>query len=312
VAWLLQFLVGCLPRAALWSLARPLGACLHASRGVRRLIHANLAAALPEQPASERDRIGRATCRHLVQTLLELLWFRAHPQRLVQAVTLPPETAAQLAALRAGRPPLVLCPHIGNWELAGQFVSALGIPFAAVASPLRSMAVERLLTQARRTHGMELIPEHGAARGIVRAVRAGRCIGLLMDQNTPPRRGGLFVTFFGLPAATSRAPAALARRLGLDIIPGMLVRIGGRLELRIARLPQPVAAYASDEELTVALMQVNEELIRRNPEQYLWLYRRWRYIPDDATPEQRARLPYYARPVDPPRRPGGRGAGDAP
>lgn len=294
----LRGLIGLLPYRVLPVLARLGGGLARRLPGVRDLILANLAVAFPDQSPAAREGLLRGCCCHLCLTFLEFYWFSVHPRRLLGLVEVTPEAMAALQRARAGAGTMFMSPHLGNWELSGQLVAALGIPFAAVASPLKSRAVDRMVTRVRLQHGMRLIPEQGAARGIVQAARAGCCIGVLMDQNTSPRKGGTFVPFFGLPAATSRAPAALARRLGLEIMVGAVVRENGHLCLRVGQLPKPAAACADDVELTRDLMAANEQLIRRWPEQYLWKYRRWRYIPDNATAEERRRLPAYARPVD--------------
>ena len=299
LAWS-RSLVGCLPYRALPRFARMLALALRCVPSFRKLTLANLAVAFPEKSRAERRRIWRENCAHLALTFLEFLWFDRHPERLKTLVDVSaPEAQDVLRRGRAGPGMIFLTPHLGNWEVSGQILAMHGVPFAAVAAPVKSRFVAAIMTRARTFSGMELIPEEGAVRGIVQAVRAGRSIGVLMDQNTSPRKGGIFVPFFALPAATSRAPAALARRLRLEICPGMLVREEGRLRLLIATMPKATAAYASDEELTRDLMAVNEQLIRRHPEQYVWFYKRWRYVPADVPAELRLRFPYYAQPYAP-------------
>jgi KDO2-lipid IV(A) lauroyltransferase len=297
-AWLgtraLEAVVQALPFRALAPLAAGLGALVHGLPPARRLIHANLAVAFPDLARAERDRLCRAACRHLARTVLEFVWFGGHPGALRAAVDADPSIRERFDTARGGVPMVFLTPHVGNWELGGQMVAVWGIPVDAVGAQYTSRAVERMIHRLRHSTGLGTIPAGGAVRGIVQAVRAGRSIGLLMDQNTSPKKGGIFVSFFGLPVATSRAPAALARRLRIEIVPAALVRENGRFRLWAEPLPRPVAAYASDEELTRDLMAANERFIRRYPEQYLWLYRRWRYIPADASAAERARFPYYA------------------
>lgn len=290
---------GWLPYRWLPAVARGLAVPLRLAPGVRQLILANLAVAFPEKTAAERVRLFRANCTHLVLTFLESLWFDRHPGRLKALVDASlPAMQDALRNARAGPGMMFVTPHLGNWELSGQTIAAHGVPFAVVAAQVKSRVLQAMITRIRTVSGMELIPEKGAVKGIVQAARAGRSIGVLMDQNTSPRRGGIFVPFFGLPAATSRAPAALARRLGLEICPGMLVREGGQFRLLCLPMPKPTAAYASDEELTRELMAINEQMIRSRPEQYVWLYKRWRYVPLDGPPALRSRFPYYAQPMD--------------
>ncbi len=296
-AKLLMACLWLLPHRALSPMARAAGRLLFRLPPQRRLILANLAVAFPEKTAVERVRIGRDSARNLILTFLEFLWFARHPHRLKSNVDMEtPEAKAMLAATLSGRGGIFLSPHLGNWELSAQIVAANGVPLTAVAAKVKSPLMEEIVTVAREFHGIRIIQEQGAVRGMLQSVRDLRPIGMLIDQNTRVRHGGVFVPFFGLPATASRAPASFARRMKLEITVNALVRVDGRLTMCRETLPRPVAEYAGDEELTADLMILHERLIRRFPEQYLWMYERWRYIPGDAAPELLPRFPFYARP----------------
>ncbi|MBN2451336.1 MAG: lysophospholipid acyltransferase family protein, partial [Lentisphaeria bacterium] len=193
-------------------------------------------------------------------------------------------------------PTLVVMPHLGSWELLGQAISLHGVRAAAVAHPLRNPLVDRMLTRARAAHGLQIIPSDGAVRGISRAVREGRHIGILVDQNTRPGEGGIFVRFFGLPVTVSRGPAVLARRLGLRVLVAACLRQEGGFRMRSLELARPVSVYGTEEALMQAIIEANEGLIRGCPEQYLWTYRRWRYLPAGLDPERASAFPFYAQP----------------
>ncbi len=289
-------LAGILPRATLSPLAAITAALMGLWPPARRQALANLAIAFPELNPAARRRLAASSRRNLILTFLEFLWFSRHPEQLKPAVdTANPEAQAILAACRAGRGTLFFTPHLGNWELGGQILAAQGVALHVIYARIRNPQLEKLVLSARRHHGMIPIPEDGAVRGMLQAFRAGHPVGILMDQTTPPRKGGVFVPFFGLPAAVTRAPASLARRLNLQLVLGALVRENGRLSLRGQPLPRPASDYASDEELTADLMAAHAALIRRYPDQYLWMYDRWRHIPPGADP---APFPAYARPLE--------------
>lgn len=264
----------------------------------RRISLENLALAFPEVSPDEHFRLG---CRALCQTLTSALDF-AHllhaPQAVLQGVTLDPVVERMRAGL-APRPVMMVIPHLGSWELFGHAASLNGIPTSAVAHELRNPLVNRLVQQARAAHGLEVILSDGAVRGIVRAVRSGRHIGILMDQNTRLKDGGAYVDFFGLPVTVTRAPAVLSRRLGMDIHVGACVRQGGGFCITTESLPQSPDAYPDEPTLLQDIMVANERLIRRFPDQYVWTYRRWRYVPSDLPESQRRRYPSYARPGEP-------------
>jgi lauroyl/myristoyl acyltransferase len=292
---------GALPPAARQRLAALAGALWwRTDRRQRRTVLENLAIAFPQLPEAERAALGR---RSVCQALLSALDF-AHllhsPQTVLTKVTLDPVTTR----MRDGgmeRPVMMVIPHLGIWELFGNAATLNGIPVAAVAHELRNPYLEGLLHRARTAHGMQIIHSAGAARGVVRAVRQGCNIGLLMDQNTRLREGGAYVDFFGLPVTVTRAPAVLARRLGMALYVGACVRHEGGFQIVTESLPQAPAAYGDDLALLQGIMAANEALIRRFPDQYLWTYRRWRYIPPGLPLAQQRRYPFYARPEQAPR-----------
>lgn len=296
----LFFAVGCLPYRALPVVARCLAPLMSLCyREARRLVAANLAVAFPEWDEDRYLRTFREVRIHALRSGLEFLWFSRHPDRLGSAIDVDvPEVAIARAERTAGTGVLLLTPHLGNWELLGQALALNGLHVHAVVARLRNPWIDRLLSRSRRHHGIKLIYEQGAAREIIRVLRAGEHVGMLMDQNTRPSKGGIFVDFFGLPAATTRAPAALARKLRAQVIIGACVREDGKLCVRFTELPRPVSEYESDEALTRDMLAANRKLIEKYPEQYAWLYRRWRYIPPGVAPEVAERYPYYSQPLE--------------
>ena len=162
--------------------------------------------------------------------------------------------------------------------------------------------MNKLFNQGTRERGarLEIIFSHGAIREALKALKAGRSIGTLIDQNTRVRDGGVFVDFFGIPVASSAAPAMLKRYCDAHGIPSAIVygtcvrRDDGTVEALSADLPRPFSDYADDREVLQELMNISERFIREFPEQYLWFYRRFQYIPPDCPEETRRRYPDYA------------------
>lgn len=261
----------------------------------RRVVLANLAIAFPELPEAARGALGRRALRHTVLNALDFAHLLHAPEDVLSNVTLDTVTE-RLRDKAIDRPVMMVIPHLGSWELFGNVASLHGIPVAAVAHEIRNPYLGRLVQRARTAHGLEIIPSEGAARGIVRAVRNGRHIGLLMDQNTRLRDGGAYVRFFGLPVTVTRAPAVFARRLGMAVYVGTCVRRDEGFHIVTESLPLGVEAYADEAALLQAIMTANEALIRRFPEQYVWTYRRWRYVPPDLPEAQQRCYPFYARP----------------
>src|SRR5262249_9799120 len=119
---------------------------------------------------------------------------------------------------------LMLTAHLGNWELLAVAHGLTGVPLSIVVRPLDAPWLDALAERMRRRSGVGLIHKRGALRGVLDALRRGRMIGILMDQNAA-RREGVFVDFFGRPASTSRSIALLALRTRTPIVP-VFVRRG--------------------------------------------------------------------------------------
>ncbi|NOY81722.1 MAG: hypothetical protein GXP31_12065 [Kiritimatiellaeota bacterium] len=284
-----------LPYRALGFWAARLGRLADMVPSRRRLVRANLRVAFPDWSPQQVEEIAVRAWRNIMLTALEVFWFVRHGEELSRFVRFDTSVGEAILAKGARGPTILLTPHLGNWELIAQGFAAAGGRLCAVARPVRNRWLAALVERARRQHGMEIIPSRGASRRALRALRDGNALGMLIDQNTRPRRGGVFVDFFGLPVPTTRAPAALARRLKTDVLCAALVRSENGFQLDLAELERPPADYRDDIELTAALLRLNEELIRRHPDQYVWNYERWRYVPDDAPPELRRRYPFYAK-----------------
>lgn len=267
----------------------------------RRIVKANLEIAFPGKSPEERRRIARAAFIHLFGLGLDWLHFLKYPNDSQTRI----RNSEEFRRLHtepnpeSKYPSIIYCtPHLGNWELEAHISFLTGRPGSVVAAVFNvdwfNELAERLRTNDSDT---QVIPAHGAARGVLRALVSGRNVGLLIDQNIPPRKGGVFEDFFGLPATTSRMPAMIARRLKVPIHIVACVKDEGDGLFTMVDEPLPGNAweFASDEELTAEIMAAYERLISRYPEQYLWQYTRWRYIPEGVSPETAAKYPFYAK-----------------
>jgi len=257
-----------------------------------RIIEANLKIAFPELDPAEIRALRTKNLQFMVEFGLDFLQALKYPERLeakMRPFVFPKELDIP------GQAGIFCSPHLGNWEMLIHFLPSLGRTFVLVAAQFSSPKLNRLLYQARSSKGAEIIPTTGAALKVRQALHEKKFVGLLNDQNISPRHGGIFVRFFGLPAATSRLPAALARRENTSIAAAACCKTpDGEFELIYQLLPKNSDQYQSDWELTSDLVAANEKLIRQYPEQYLWMYQRWRYLPNNLTDEQKSRFPFYA------------------
>ena len=257
------------------------------ARSSKKLIAANIRTAFPEMEESEVKRMVADNLLHTVWNWLDFLRILKNPSN-IQCFLSETELPDTLP------PQIILClPHLGNWELVAQCAPHYFSNCAAVAEIFPYNALNTILDRSRSINGLQIIPREGAAKGMLRAIREKTSVGILIDQNLSPRHGGLFVDFFGLPVPTSPLPAIIARRCRLPVFSGACVRQpDGRFKLVAKQVELPDTD--DPQRLTQAILAANEELIRRYPEQYTWLYKRWNCKPADLPPELAPRFPYYA------------------
>lgn len=287
---LLRFVFGVLP----WGAAQRLGAALGtiawavSTRDRRRAVE-HVAIAFPERAPAERVRLARASFRHLGIAAGELLhvWGRpaADANRHVEVVGFE-----EIERIRAeGRPILLLTGHCGNWELISCANHSHGLGLAAMARELGD-GLQTIAEDVREHLGSETIARgsRASSRQMLRTLRAGGVLAMLIDQDLST--SGVFVPFFGRLAHTPPAAAQIALRLGAAVVPCFAERLdegaglgsglgGHRLTFHPALdLPDPGAPNAI-EEATATMTRAIEEQIRRRPEQWVWMHRRWRRRP---------------------------------
>ncbi len=272
---------------------------IYALPSYRRLLDANLAVAFPDWDGSRRQSVAVRSLRNVCCTFLEFIWFMPRHERIVDYVTID-DDVLQLLRVAADNDSgsIFLTPHLGNWEFANLVINAHGLHTTSVYAKINNPYVERTIISGRTRFGAELITERGAAKAIMRLLRGGKTVGLLIDQNTRPRHGGIFVDFFSVPVPVSRVPATFARKAGVPVIVLCCVRDDrDRLHFKAVALPRSGAEYESDDALIADINRQTEIWIRGCPDQYLWLYRRWLYRPEDIDAATRAKYPYYSKDV---------------
>lgn len=286
-----------LPRPWLIRLARLLGWLgYRLDRRGRNVGWANLHLAFPSMPASRKQEILKASFHTFALVLLDILWFtRESKARLIRHVHVDADLAQHLFLPKSQ---LCVTAHLGNWEILGQAVSLRGFPLHSVATPLKNPGVEALFTPLRVLTGQVVLHKQGVLRPLLAILRGGKKVGILLDQNTPPSEGGLFVPFFGVPVPVASAPAAIAVHAGSEVLFAFCIPTanGDYRALWGGCLPpcaDPPADDAADR-LTAQILSVIESVVTRYPEHWLWSYKRWKWIPPEADPSV---YPPYARPL---------------
>jgi Kdo2-lipid IVA lauroyltransferase/acyltransferase len=282
-AAIVQALVRPLPRRWTLGLGRALGRLL-ADLDPRHVAIAaeNLRQAFPHWDEPRRLRTARAVYAHFGQTLLDILWMAGQPrERLLSLIV--EEGRENADRVRAdGRGVVYVTGHFGNWEFYGVAFGWLGEPVGVVARPLDNPALEARLTAFRTRSGNTVISKRRALQDILRLLRQGAGVAILVDQNVQ-EQDGIFVEFFGRPAATTTVAAALAVKTGCALLPVHCeARPDGRYTFVYGRpLEWTTTGNRQDDiaRLTQALTTVIEGWVRERPEQWLWMHRRWKTRP---------------------------------
>jgi KDO2-lipid IV(A) lauroyltransferase len=189
-----------------------------------------------------------------------------------------------LRAEAVGKGVLILTGHLGAWELSSFYHSLMGHPMGMVIRRLDNRILDEYVNRIRCLHGNQVLHKDDFARGLITAMRAGDTVGILMDTNmTPPQ--GVFVDYFGRPACTASGLARVALKTGAAVVPGFLLweRAEQRYVLHFGEplsLPDSGDSEADVLELTQTCTSVIEDWVRRYPEQWLWIHRRWKTRPD--------------------------------
>jgi KDO2-lipid IV(A) lauroyltransferase len=186
------------------------------------------------------------------------------------------------SALARGRGVLVATAHLGNWEFSAYAHALMTAPMHVVVRPLDNSRLDELVERRRALSGNHIISKREAARDILRALKAGEAVGILIDQNTIPEEG-VFIDFFGAKACAGSAFVKLAHHSGAAVVPGFA--LWSEAERRyILRFDPPIEMSGNVERDTQAIHTHLENLIRQHADQYLWIHRRWKTRPPGEPP----------------------------
>ena len=269
-----------LPRA--WALALGSGIgrlAAHLFRNRRQLALDNLRRALPECSETEIAALVRQNFRHMGVSGVEMLrldlWSAAEGD--LERDFVIEDLSHLYDALAQKRGVIVLTAHLGFWEI-GQFVlPALGVPFDVVAKPLKNPLVDRYLRDIRQAFGARVLDSRKGARRILQSLRAGRAVGILLDQHISPP-GAVATEFFGRPAYTTTAIASMAMKHRIPVVPVFCLR---RADGRYRIWSEPALHLESDgDDAAVRNTQLMttriEQAVRRDLSQWFWMHKRWR------------------------------------
>jgi KDO2-lipid IV(A) lauroyltransferase len=285
VVWLFVHLLRVLPRTMARGVGVVIGGLAFKGLGrLRKVGMCNLELAFPKMTASEREDVLRGVYRNLGYLLAEFCQMPRYTPEFASGFIRYEGLENYLRARDKGKGVLVLTGHLGAWELSSFYHSLVGYPMGMVIRRLDNPLVDEFVNRIRCLHGNRVIHKDDFARGLIASMRAGETVGILMDTNmTPPQ--GVFVPFFGLLACTASGMARIAAKTDAAVVPGFLLweeseqryvlRFGE--ELAVTRTGDAEQdAIANTATFTAEI----ERYIRRYPEQWLWMHRRWKTRPN--------------------------------
>ena len=276
LGWLPRGLARLLVRILTWS-------CYLGMGRLRRVGERNLELALPQLSSKSRKIILRHVFRNLGWQMVEFCRMPRYTAENTRGWIRTEGLEHYLTAEGRGRGVLVLTGHLGGWELSSFYHSLMGHPMGMVIRRLDNRLLDDYVNRIRCLHGNKVLHKDDFARGLLTAMRAGETVGILMDTNmTPPQ--GVFVRFFGITACTASGLARVALKTGAAVLPGFLVWEAADQQYVLHFGPELIFTETEDHEADIlaATQQCNDVLeswIRRYPDQWLWIHRRWKNRP---------------------------------
>jgi Kdo2-lipid IVA lauroyltransferase/acyltransferase len=288
-AWPFIKILGILPRplSRVFAITIAQGVYLFHIR-LRRVGMRNLELAFPEKSTAERKRILRGVFTSLGRQLAEVCQFPKYTRENIDEVVVYDGLENYELAYARGKGVLFLTAHFGGWELSAFAHSLHGHWLHIVVRPMDNPYLDGLIQSYRTMHGNKTVGKDDFVRGLLAAMKCAETVGILMDTNmTPPQ--GVFVNFFGIPACTASGLARIALRTDAAVVPGFTIwdkslgkyRLHFDLALALIRTGNLEADIIANTQL---FTKVIEDYVRRYPEQWLWVHRRWKTRPEGQPP----------------------------
>ncbi|MDE3202191.1 MAG: lysophospholipid acyltransferase family protein [Acidobacteriota bacterium] len=280
IAWTL----GLMPRSLARFVSDGLAGLVYVLFGrLRRVGRRNLEMAYPSLSPEDRQRILKGVYRSLGRQLVEFCRMSRYTAANTKGFIRTEGLYNYLAARDRGKGVLVLTGHLGAWELSSFYHSLMGHSMGMVIRRLDNRHLDRYVNSIRCMHGNKVLHKDDFARGLLTAMHQGETVGILMDTNmTPPQ--GVFAKFFGKEACTGSGLARVALKTGATVLPGFMVWEAEERKY-VLHFGPPLAFEATgnlEADVVSVTRQCNDVLeawIRRYPDQWLWIHRRWKTRP---------------------------------
>jgi Kdo2-lipid IVA lauroyltransferase/acyltransferase len=282
--WLILKTLGALPRTVARAFAASVTGLLFSRQPtLRKVAEFNLRLAFPDWTGAQRKEVTRKMVRNLGWMAAEFARLPGLTKENIEGVVILEGHENFLEGQRRGKGVLYLTGHIGAWELSSFAHALYGYPLHYMARPLDNKRLDALVNQYRCSSGNRPIFKNESARVMLKILKDSGTIGILADQNTMPEEG-VFVDFFGKSACTTTGIARVALHTGAAVVPGYAYWDETIQKYRL-RFEPPVELVRTGDtehdvfENTQRFTKVIEEVIRKYPDQWVWVHRRWKTRP---------------------------------
>ena len=282
-------LAGALPRSLARALAEGLARMLFAvTPKLRKTAEFNLKLAFPQWTDAQREATIRGMVRSLGWMAAEFARMPRYTRKHIEEIIVLDGHENFLQGQRRGKGVLFLTAHMGAWELSSYAHAVYGYPLHYMARPLDNARLDGLVNRYRGLSGNAPIFKNESARLMLRILKEAGTVGILADQNTM-REEGAFVDFFGVPACTTTGIARMALHTGAAVVPGYAVWDESLKKYRLRFEPPLELVRTGDAERDIVentrrFAKVTEEIVRKYPEQWVWVHARWKTRPQGEPP----------------------------
>jgi KDO2-lipid IV(A) lauroyltransferase len=258
----------------------------------KKIVMANLARAFPDESQAWRRRLARRTYIHFARVYFDIFaTYQISDERFRQLIHRIDKVDLD-QAVRQNKGVVILLFHFGNWELIADWLARNHYSVAAIAARLANPLADRLITETRTKNGVQVLPK-GRRHTVktYRFIRNDHLLYMIADQNAGKR--GAWVRFFNQWTSSFRGPMLFALRKKCPVLLATcLMNERGKYDIRFNNFPMETPAGMSEEEKIEYLIQAYtryfENLIRKNPDQYYWIHRRWKTkVPESLKKENR-------------------------
>ena len=252
----------------------------------RNIALENLARAFPDRDKKDIAGIAGKVFENLGRSAAEFVHIASQPpdsvKRMLNKWVIIEGQNYVNNAIMNNKGIIYLGAHFGNWELLGQVLSTNKCTFNVIARPIDNRRLNRIIISLRSVLGANVLLKKGVLRDTLRVLKKGGAVGILLDQNTS-REEGVFVDYFGQPAATNKGLALIAMKSGASVIPVFIVR-EDTYRHRVVYLPEIEIKRSDNLErdvitYTKKFTSIIESFVRDHPEQWFWMHRRWKTMP---------------------------------